>query len=87
MYDPAPYCAQLTPLFDERGAPTKGGKANAKVVQCNPLDSQESACTLYSVFTKNKIFKQGKEFVTKYISRNVSWEVHKAIAIQPRLLL
>ena len=37
----------------------------------------------YSVFTKNKIlFNQGKEFVTKYVSRNVSWEVQKAIAIQ-----
>lgn len=57
--------AQLTPLFDERGAPTKGSKAHAKIVQCKPRDSQESACTLY-VFTKNKTtFNQGKEFVTK----------------------
>ena len=56
--------SQLTPLFNERRAPTKGGKAHAKIVQCKPRDSQESACTLYSVFTKNKaLFNQGKEFV------------------------
>ena len=70
---------QLTPSFEERGDPAKGGKAHAKIVQCK--DSQEG--TLYSVFTKNKaLFNQGKEFVSKYVSRNISWEVQKAIAIQ-----
>jgi hypothetical protein len=35
------------------------------------------------VFTKNKaLFNQGKEFVSKYVSRNISWEVQKATAIQ-----
>ena len=74
---------QVTPfiLFEERGDPAKGGKAHAKIVQRK--DNQESACTLYSVFTKNKtLFNQGKEFVSKYVSRNISWEVQKAIAIQ-----
>ena len=70
---------QLTPSFEGRGDPAKGGKAHAKIVQHK--DNQKS--TLYSVFTKNKaLFNQGKEFVSKYVSRNVSWEVQKAIAIQ-----
>ena len=49
--------SQLTPLFDERGAPTKGGKAHAKVVQCKPQDSQESACTLLCVYEKQDIIQ------------------------------
>ena len=70
---------QLTPSFEERGDLAKGGKAHAKIVQHK--DDQES--TLYGVFTKSKVlFNHGKEFVSKYVSRNVSWEVQKAIAIQ-----
>lgn len=35
------------------------------------------------MFTKNKaLFNQGSEFVSKYVTRNVSWEIQKAIAIQ-----
>ena len=35
-----------------------------------------------SVCTRNKTFNQGKEFVSKYVSRNISLEVQKAIAMQ-----
>ena len=68
-------------MFEERGAPAKGGKAHAKIFQCN--DNQEGPCTLYSVFANNKpLFNQGKNLVSKYVARNISWEVQKAIAIQ-----
>ena len=43
---------QLTPSFEERGDPAKGGKAHAKIVQ--HTDDQES--TLYSVLKKIKYY-------------------------------
>ena len=68
---------QLTPSFEERGDPAKGGKAHAKIVK--PKEHQD---TLYTVFTKKRsLFNQGRESVSKYVSRNVSWEVQKAIAV------
>ena len=74
----AKVASQLTPSF-ERGDPAKGSKAHAKIVQHK--DDKEKS--LFRVFTNNKVlFNQGKEFVSKYVSRNVSWEVQKAITIQ-----
>ena len=75
----AKVASQLTPSFEERGDPAKGGKDHAKIVQHK--DDKESS--LFRVFTNNRVlFNQGKEFVNKYVSRNVSWELQKAIAIQ-----
>ncbi len=58
---------QLTPLFEERGVPTKGGKAHAKMIRC-----KEWLFTLHSVFTRNKaLFNLGQEFISKHVLRNI----------------
>ena len=39
--------------------------------------------TLYNIYTKDRdLFDKGQEYTCNFVSKNVSWEVQKALAIQ-----
>ena len=40
-------------------------------------------CTLYNMFTKDReLFDKGQDYISNFVSKNVYWEVQKALAIQ-----
>ena len=43
----------------------------------------DDTCTLYNIYTKDReLFDKGQEYICNFVSKNVSWEVQKALAIQ-----
>ena len=63
----------------------KGGKARSKALKSQRQASQpdDIQSTLYSIYTKDReLFDMGREQIGNFISKNVSWEVQKALAIQ-----
>ena len=52
-------------------------KANIKKQASQPDD------TLYCIFTNNRqLFDKGQERINRFVSKNVSWEIQKAMPIQ-----
>ena len=61
----------------------KGGKARSKALKSQASQSDDTCSTLYSIFTRDReLFDKGKEYIGNFVSKNVSWEVQKALAIQ-----
>ena len=65
------------PQYDCRGDSLKGVKSKQHM-QAGSCDG-----TLYRIFKNNReVFNKGQEIIKDFVSKNVSWEVQKAIAIQ-----
>ena len=63
--------------YDCRGDSLKGVKTKQHM-QAGSCDG-----TLYRIFKNNReVFNKGQEKIKDFVSKNVSWEVQKAIAIQ-----
>ena len=66
--------ANLEQTHEPRGDTSKGGKIKA---------SKPGNNTLHCIFTKQReLFDKGQECINDFVSKNVSWELQKAIAIQ-----
>ena len=71
----------MAPSCQPRGDAKKGGKAKAKVLKRQASESDDPT-TLYGIYTKDReLFETGQEYIGNFVSKNVSWEVQKAIAI------
>ena len=54
----------------------------AKVLKRQVSQSDDTR-TLYSIYTKDReLFDKGQEYIINFVSKNVSWVVQKALAIQ-----
>ena len=74
--------AAILPDFQPRGDAEKGGMVRAKVLKRQASQSDDTR-TLYSIYTKDReLFDKGQEYISNFVSKNVSWEVQKALAIQ-----
>ena len=74
--------AAIVPDFQPRGDAEKGGMVRAKVLK-RPASQSDDTCALYSIYTKDReLFDKGQEYISNFVSKNVSWEVQKALAIQ-----
>ena len=74
--------ASMTPAFEPRGNSAKGGKEKAKVLKKQASQPDSTPSTLYGIYTHDReLFDQGQEYIGNFVSKNVTWEVQKAIAI------
>ena len=72
--------ANLEQTHEPRGDASKGGKVKAKLAKNS---SKPGNNTLHCIFTKQReLFDMGQECINDFVSKNVSWELQKAIAIQ-----
>ena len=72
--------ANLEQTHEPRGDASKGGKIKAKLAKNS---SKPGNNTLHCIFTKQReLFDKGQECINDFVSKNVSWELEKAIAIQ-----
>ena len=68
----------VAPTFDLRGDPVKGVKEKAR--QASKVTSND---TLYRVYTNDReLFNKGQQLINNYVSKNVSFEIQKALSIQ-----
>ena len=73
----------MAPEFGPRGDPLKGAKNKAKALKTIQASQSDDACTLYNIYTKDReLFDKGQEYICNFVSKNVSWDVQKAVAIQ-----
>ena len=72
--------ASIATPFDMRGDPVKGAKEKATVKR---KTSNISNDTLYRIYTSQReLFNKGQELINNFVSKNVSFDIQKAIAIQ-----
>ena len=72
--------ANLEQTHEPRGDASKGGKIKAKLAKNS---SKPGNNTLHCIFTKQReLFDKGQEYINDFVSKNVSWELQKSIAIQ-----
>lgn len=69
----------MAPEFGPRGNASKDRKAKAKVLK-TPGSQPDDTSTLYKLIDREH-FDKGQAYRCKFLSKNVSWEVHKALAI------
>ena len=73
----------MAPEFGPRRDPLKGAKNKAKALKTIQASQSDDACTLYNIYTKDReLFDKGQEYICNFVSKNVSWDVQKAVAIQ-----
>ena len=74
----------MVPDLKPRGDAVKGGKARSKALRGQASHPDDTVtCTLYSMYTKDReLFDKGQDYISNFVSKNVSWEVQKALAIQ-----
>jgi hypothetical protein len=65
--------------LEPRGDAVKGGKARSKSLK-EQASHPDDTCTLYSIYTKDReIFDKGQDYISNFVSKNVSWEVQKPL--------
>ena len=70
--------------LEPRGDAVKGGKARSKALRQQASHPDDTVtCTLYNMYTKDReLLDKGQDYISNFVSKNVSWEVQKALAIQ-----